>query len=65
MCCFCASDTKRVFLHLIVTSDYAKWEELFLDAAEVLAAVVEAIETGQEVELVLEGQVYRVVVRAG
>ena len=49
----------------IVTSDYAKWEGLFLDAAEVLAAVVEAIETGRKVELVLEGKAYRVVVRAG
>ena len=49
----------------IVTFDYAKWEGLSLDAAEVLAAVVEAIETGREVELVLEGTVYRVVVRAG
>ena len=49
----------------IVTFDYAKWEGLFLDAAEVLATVVEAIETGREVELVLEGKVYRVVVRAG
>ena len=46
-------------------SDYAKWEGLFLDAAAVLAAVVEAIEVGQEVELVLEAKVYRVVVWVG
>jgi len=34
--------------------------KMFLDAA----VVVEAIETGREVELVLEGKGYRVVVRA-